>query len=144
MPILHPFDVHYSCAAMLLSNIMRPCLHRTIEQDINACLNPILTPCYTVRVITTVKATCATCFIIKTPTLISYHQINSAVKAAYPNVTILYWDDMVDPFHLHAPDSDQDNLQAQHYGREDKTLDTAMQLVTDKSTVWLNWFYDWP
>lgn len=82
--------------------------------------------------------------LLKTPILVPLRQINAAVKAAYPNVTILYWDDMLDPWHLHAPDSDQDNLQAQHYGREDSTLDTAMQLVTDKSTVWLNWFYDWP
>eukprot|EP01051_Picozoa_sp_SAG22_P006614 SAG22_NODE_438_length_10500_cov_13.037496_2_plen_108_part_00 len=51
---------------------------------------------------------------------------------------------MLNPMHLHGKSSDQDNLQAQHYGREDGTLDTAMQLVEDKSIIWLNWFYDWP
>ena len=51
---------------------------------------------------------------------------------------------MMNPMHLHGRTSDQDNLQAQHYGREDGTLDTAMKLVEDKYVIWLNWFYDWP
>lgn len=51
---------------------------------------------------------------------------------------------MLNPGHLHGKGSDQDNLQAQHYGREDGTLDSGMQLVEDKSIIWLNWFYDWP
>eukprot|EP00039_Didymoeca_costata_P021443 m.344545 g.344545 ORF g.344545 m.344545 type:complete len:830 (+) comp24646_c0_seq1:87-2576(+) len=75
---------------------------------------------------------------------LSLNTINKRVDEVYPNVTILYWDDMLNPWHLHASESDQDCLQAQFYGREDGTLDTAVTLVEDKSTVFLNWFYDWP
>jgi hypothetical protein len=39
--------------------------------------------------------------------------------------------------HLHANSSDQDNLQAQHFGREDLTLDTAMELVQDTDVIWV-------
>lgn len=74
----------------------------------------------------------------------SINRISKAVKEVHPNVTLLIWDDMLNPFHLHAPGSDQDDLQAQHYGREDGTLDGAMQLVEDTDIVWLNWFYDYP
>lgn len=71
----------------------------------------------------------------------SINKITSAIKERYPNITILFWDDLLDPYHLHAQNSDQDNLQAQHYGREDGTLDHAMELVNDKTIIWLNWFY---
>jgi hypothetical protein len=53
------------------------------------------------------------------------------VKAAHPNITIFYWDDMLDPWHLHAPDSDQDNLQAQHYGREDGVSQMSLISLND-------------
>ena len=72
----------------------------------------------------------------------SINRITAGIKQKFPNITLLFWDDMLDPWHLGA--GDQDNLQAQHYGREDGTLQTAMHLVTDKSIVWLNWFYDYP
>ena len=74
----------------------------------------------------------------------SINQIVKAIKQVHPNITILFWDDMLDPWHLHDPQSDQDNFQAQHFGREDGTLDNAMALVEDKDIVWLNWFYDYP
>ena len=57
-------------------------------------------------------------------------------KAGYTDVRPVFWDDMLNPMHLHGKTSDQDNLQAQHYGREDGTLDTAMRLVEDKSIIW--------
>ena len=57
-------------------------------------------------------------------------------KAGYTDVRPVFWDDMLNPMHLHGKTSDQDNLQAQHYGREDGTLDTAMKLVEDKSIIW--------
>lgn len=57
-------------------------------------------------------------------------------KAGHTKVRPVFWDDMLNPMHLHGRTSDQDNLQAQHYGREDGTLDTAMELVEDKSIIW--------
>jgi hypothetical protein len=74
----------------------------------------------------------------------SINRIAAAVKAAHPAVRLVFWDDMLNPWHLHGSLSDQDNLQAQHYGREDGTLDHAMPLVEDRTIIWLNWFYDWP
>lgn len=75
----------------------------------------------------------------------SINKIVAGIRAAgHTEVAPVFWDDMLNPYHLHGEGSDQDNLQAQHYGREDKTLDTAMQLVEDKDIIWLNWFYDWP
>ena len=38
-------------------------------------------------------------------------------KAGYTDVRPVFWDDMLNPMHLHGKTSDQDNLQAQHYGR---------------------------
>ena len=38
-------------------------------------------------------------------------------KAGYTDVRPVFWDDMLNPMHLHGETSDQDNLQAQHYGR---------------------------
>lgn len=74
----------------------------------------------------------------------SINRLVTRIKSRYPNISIMLWDDMLNAEHLHGPSSDQDNLQAQHYGREDGTLDTAMKLVNDTSIIWLNWFYDWP
>ena len=73
----------------------------------------------------------------------SINRILDGIRAAgHTEVVPLFWDDMLNPYHLHGATSDQDNLQAQHYAREDKTLDTAMSLVTHKDIVWLNWFYE--
>ena len=35
-------------------------------------------------------------------------------------------------------------MQAEWYGREDFTLETAINSLQDKSTVLLPWFYSWP
>ena len=48
--------------------------------------------------------------------------------------------------HLHASGSDQDDLQAQCYGREDGTLDKALPLIDphEHKLILLDWFYTWP
>ena len=75
----------------------------------------------------------------------SINRLVGAVNARYPKLKIIFWDDMLNPYHLHAPGSDQDNLQAQRYAREDGTLDTAIDLVEYNDTIiWLNWFYTYP
>jgi hypothetical protein len=77
----------------------------------------------------------------------SMNRIVRGLHTAHPEVRVLFWDDMLNPWHLHASDADQDDLQAQWYGREDKTLDTALALVMPEdrsSVVWLDWFYSYP
>jgi hypothetical protein len=46
------------------------------------------------------------------------------------------------PWQLYV--GDQDNMQAEWYGREDFSLEIAINNLKDKSTVLLPWFYSWP
>lgn len=69
----------------------------------------------------------------------SMNAVTAMAKRAMPGVTVLFWDDMLNPWQLYK--GDEDNLQAQWYSREDRTLDSALELIDDKDIVWIPWFY---
>lgn len=72
----------------------------------------------------------------------SINNLTSIITAAQPGILPVVYDDMFNPWQLYV--GDQDNMQAEWYGREDYTLETAIEHLQDKSTVLLPWFYSWP
>ena len=72
----------------------------------------------------------------------SINNLTSIITTKQPGITPFVYDDMFNPWQLYV--GDQDNMQAEWYGREDYTLETAINQLQDKSTVLLPWFYSWP
>jgi len=72
----------------------------------------------------------------------SINRLTSIITAKQPGITPFVYDDMFNPWQLYV--GDQDNMQAEWYGREDYTLETAIEYLDDKTTVLLPWFYSWP
>ena len=72
----------------------------------------------------------------------SINNLTAIITAKQPGILPIVYDDMFNPWQLYV--GDQDNMQAEWYGREDYTLETAIEYLQDKSTVLLPWFYSWP
>lgn len=72
----------------------------------------------------------------------SINNLTSIITAKQPGILPVVYDDMFNPWQLYV--GDQDNMQAEWYGREDYTLQTAIEYLQDKSTILLPWFYSWP